>query len=268
MNISGRLALITGASSGIGAATAKAIAKKGAKVILLARTQAHLEKISLEIADEDGESVFYSVDLADAKAVEKIAEQIKTEIGIPDILINCAGVGRWLFLEETSPEEAMKTMNVPYFAAFYIIRFFLPEMQKKNHGYIVIITSPASYIPFRGAPAYIASRAALKGLTDALRVDLYHTKINVSLVGFGGEVENTGYIQNNSGNRERIPKIAQYFPLIPLEKAVNAILLAIEKNKPEVMIPFLARFSILFYALFPRLLERLMSESRVAPSAR
>src|SRR5438552_17278435 len=117
MNFSKGLALITGASSGIGAATAVAMARQGARVILLARTHSGLEATATEVRKFGGEAWIYPVDLTDATAVERTAKAILTEVGVPDIVINNAGAGRWLPCDQTSPEEAVQMMASPYFAA-------------------------------------------------------------------------------------------------------------------------------------------------------
>ena len=117
MKIQNSLALITGASGGIGAATARELAAAGAKVILLARTQSKLDAVADEIRTGGGVAHVYPCDLGDADAVNATAERIKAEVGVPDILINNAGAGRWLAVEETDPAEAVSMMSTPYFAS-------------------------------------------------------------------------------------------------------------------------------------------------------
>ena len=146
MEIKGRLILITGASSGIGAATARAMAREGGKILLLARTLSALEAVAVEIKQRGGEAWVYPVDLSDAKAVEQTAQAILTEVGVPDILINNAGAGRWLPLDETEPAEAVQMMASPYFGAFYVLRYFLSPMRKRGTGHIVNLTSPAGFV--------------------------------------------------------------------------------------------------------------------------
>src|SRR6185295_2633762 len=117
--------LVTGASSGIGAATARAVARKGATAVLLARTQAKLEAVTAEITAEGGRARAYAVDCADRKAVAAVAPRIEADIGIPDAIVNNAGAGRHLFFEETDPRELEEMMAVPFFAAAYVTRAFL-----------------------------------------------------------------------------------------------------------------------------------------------
>jgi len=103
MMINGKLVLVSGASSGIGAATAKAMAKARGRVVLLARRKEALDQVAAEITSASGQAWTYSVDLADADAVAAVAKQITEELGTPDIIINNEGAGRWLFVDETSP---------------------------------------------------------------------------------------------------------------------------------------------------------------------
>src|SRR5437870_3797790 len=120
MKIKDRLVLITGASSGIGAATAGAMAREGGRVILLARNRDGLEQVAAEIKSKGSQAWVYPVDLSDSAAVDRTGQAILQEVGVPDILINNAGAGRWLSIEQTSAEEVMQMMAIPYFGAFSI----------------------------------------------------------------------------------------------------------------------------------------------------
>ena len=151
MNIEGKLALVTGASSGMGSAIAGALAKAGAKVVLLARNRDALQKVADGITAAGGKAVFYSVDLADADAVVSTAAQIKSEQGVPDIIVNNAGSGEWRFIDETSNEEAVSMMTLPYFAAFYITKAFYNDMVARDSGHIVNISSVGSRFVWPGA---------------------------------------------------------------------------------------------------------------------
>ena len=180
MELRGRVVLITGASSGIGAATAKAIARRGGQVLLLARTQPALEAVAAEITVHGGTARVYPVDLTDLTMATQVARLIQTEVGTPDILINNAGAGRWLFVEETPPAEAVQMMAAPYFAAFFMTHAFLPAMRQRRRGQIINVTSIASYTVWPGATGYIAARWALRGFTEALRADLHGSGIEVT----------------------------------------------------------------------------------------
>src|SRR5687767_5226727 len=114
MIIHGRVVLVTGASSGIGAATAREMARKGANVLLLARNKDAIERIVNEIRAHNGFARAYAVDIGDAQAVQKTAEVIRSDMGTPDVIINNAGAGRFLYVEETEPAELMQMITAPY----------------------------------------------------------------------------------------------------------------------------------------------------------
>ena len=140
--IDGSLALVTGASSGIGAATAKALAIQGAHVLLLARRESALQDVAAHINAKGGKATAYVVDVTDAVAVVKTEQEITDQHGTPDILINNAGFGKWRFVEEITPGEAADMMACPYFAAFNVTHAFLPAMMERGSGKIVCVNSP------------------------------------------------------------------------------------------------------------------------------
>jgi uncharacterized protein len=120
MQIQDSLGLITRASSGIGAATARATARAGGKPILVARTKPALEAVAAEIRAAGGQAWAYAADLSDPVAVAQVSIQVVREAGLPDIIVNNAGAGRWLFVDETSAEEAAQMMAASCHAAFVL----------------------------------------------------------------------------------------------------------------------------------------------------
>ncbi len=250
-----RLVLVTGASSGIGAATARLYGARGARVLVLARNEAKLEEVVAAIRRDGGAASPYAVDLADASAIAETAARIKREAGTPDILINNAGAGRWLLLLETSAEEALAMIEVPYLAAFNLTRAFLPEMIARRTGAIACITSPGSYLAWPNAAAYIAARHALLGFTESLRADLRRTGLTVTLVVLG-EVE-TPYWQHNPGSREHMPKSNPILaPVLTPEQAAQAIVQGVERGQRRVVKPAILHALFLLNALAPGLVAR------------
>lgn len=257
MKLEGCLAVVTGASSGIGAATARQLAQRGARVALLARTQTDLEKVADEIRRAGGQADAYPVDLGDGDAAERVARLITTELGPPDIIINSAGAGRWLFVEETTPAEAVQMMAAPYFAAFFTTRAFLPEMLKRNRGVIVNINSPAARMPWPGATAYASARWALFGFTEALRADLHDTGLRVTSVVLGKV--NSPYFTHNAGAEERIPGIGRLIPVLTSDQAATVVVRALEHQQREVWSPLLLRLFAMAHHVWPQLIETIVN---------
>jgi short-subunit dehydrogenase len=249
LNIDGRLVLITGASSGVGAATAQAIARRGGRVLLVARTRSALEQVAAAITRAGGTARVYPADVADAADVERMACAVREEEGTPDILINNAGAGRFLFVEETDPAEAMHMMAAPYFAAFYVTRAFLPEMLRRGSGHIVNMSSPICYMAWPGATAYGAARWAVRGFSATLRADLHGTGIGVTLM-TPGKVS-SAYFANNPGSEERIPWIAGLYGTLTPEQVGAAIVRAVERERREVIVPFTLRLTVMLHNVLP-----------------
>lgn len=251
--IRGNLVLITGASSGIGAATARAMASRGATVILLARRQAELEQVAGEIRSAGGQAHVYPVDLGDEQAVEALAARIKREVSLPDVIVHSAGAGRWRFIDETLPGEAAQAMAAPYFAAFYVTRAFIGEMLSRRSGRIVIVGSPAAYAVWPGATAYTAARWALRGLAEALRADLRGTGVGVTLIVPG--LVTSEYFDHNPGVWERLPGLGRTIPALTPEQVAARLIRAVERGEYEVIVPWV----MALYALLNRLAPRLVA---------
>ena len=256
MNISGGTAIVSGASSGIGAATARALAAKGVRVVLIARDQQRLSAVASGIQQSNGWAKTYSADLGDAAAVAAVASSILSDVGMPDILINNAGAGRWLSVLETSAKELEEMMAVPFFAAFNLTRELLPAMKQRGGGCIVNVTSVGSRLTWPGATAYIAARRAMDGFDQGLRLELAGSGIRVMLAMFGS-IE-TAYWANNPGSRERLPRVTSLAPVLTEQQVAKAIVGGIERGRRLVLKPSIFWLVLGLNALFPRVTERLM----------
>ena len=235
-----KIILITGASSGIGAETAKLLANKGAAVILIARNENNLNEVANSIASQGGKAFVYPLDVTDPVAVDATAVKIKKDLGVPDVILNNAGSGVWKFVDETSNEEALEMIKAPYLAAFYVTKAFIPEMLERNSGPIVNMTSYPGFMPMAGATAYIASRTAIVGFYKALRADFYRTKLKSSICYFA-KVQSS-YWKNNPGSEERIPKAQVLIPVITPEQAAKKIVSGVAKGKRKIRAPFMMIF--------------------------
>ena len=259
MEIVNKIVLVSGASSGIGESIAKAMSRAGAgKVLLLARNEESLKRVVNEVESGGGKAGYYVVDLSSLDGVTSVSQRILNEVGVPDILVNNAGSGQWKYLEETTPEEISQMVAVPYLAAAWLSRAFLPGMLRRGSGHIVNISSVASRFVWPGATAYTAARWAVRGFTEALRADLYGTGIGVTLYE-SGEIESP-YWQHNPGSRERIPKIGKMLiPVLSREEVGRAVVDGVRGNKRLIVIPFMMKLIYLQHFLFPWAVQWLMT---------
>lgn len=250
MKLKGKVAVITGASSGIGAETAKSMARRGAIVVLMARGKEALERAAGEIRAEGGHAVVVPVDVGDPEAVHKAAQHVVSEVGTPDVLVNNAGAGRFLFIDETSAEEMESMMRVPTFAAFFVTKAFLPAMLQKGSGRILNVNTPVAFSPWPGALGYATARYALRGFSEALQADLHGTGIRVTTL-YPGKVR-TPYFEHNVGAEDRIPSISKIIPTLTSEQTGEWIAKMAERGPREAYTPFGVRLIAWQARWFPR----------------
>lgn len=259
MEVKEPIVLITGASSGIGAATAKEFAETGASVLLVARNRTKLKSVVDEIEGKKGKAKYYAADVSDYRQVQELAIRVEKEVGIPDILINNAGKGQWKFIDETGYEELAETMAVPYFASFYMVKAFLPKMQRRNTGHIVNMTSMAGFTAFPGATAYITSRVAMVGFHNALAADLYGSNIKTSLCYFAKVTSD--YWENNPGSEERLPTSQRLIPIISTEKTAKVIVRGICRGKRNITAPFMSHVMLFVIRYLPGITRLIMNKT-------
>jgi short-subunit dehydrogenase len=243
------LAVVTGASSGIGAATAVALASDGWKLVLVARTRSNLDEVAETVDGAGGHATVEAIDAADGTAVLAMAERVLQRHGSPQLIVNSAGAGRWLFIEETTPEEMQQMMGAPFLAAFNICHAFVPDMLEARTGTLIHVGSPASRIPWPGATGYNCSRWALRGLHESLCQDLRGTGVQSCHVVFG-EVSSP-YFDNNPGVRESMPTIGKLIPVMTPERCAQIILRTARRPRRQVAAPAMLRLMYWLAAVSP-----------------
>jgi short-subunit dehydrogenase len=221
MRIDGTRALVTGASSGIGAATARALAARGASVVLIARNMERLSAVATGIKAAGGHAEAYAADLAEAQEVSRTAGLVRERHGVPDIVVNNAGAGRWLPIVDTNADELAAMMAVPFLAAFNLTREFLPGMRRRGTGHIVNVTSIGAFLVWPSAAGYISARWAMRGFNEALRAEVYGSRIGVSLVGFAQV--SSSFWEHNPGSWERLPAAAHRLRTLTPDGAAAAV---------------------------------------------
>ena len=169
-SLKGRVALCTGASSGIGAHMAKTLAKAGADVVLIGRSEKGLKATQQAISREnpDGRYIYKILDLSVLEQIEPMIAQISREFGFADILINAAGINQRQAADDILIEDWQQTLNINTAAPFFLARALINGMQKKGYGNIINIGSLQSYRAFKNSIAYGASKGAVVQLTRAM----------------------------------------------------------------------------------------------------
>lgn len=237
----GKIVLLTGASSGIGAAVAVAIANKGAVVGLLARREEMLAEIAGKCEESGGTARVFVCDVVDSNAVQEAADALRGEFRRIDILIANAGIGG--NNEETrklKPEAVKKVIDINLLGSVNAVSAVLPQMIERGGGQIVGISSLAG---FRGLPksaAYCASKAGMTAFFESIRLDVLHQGIDVTII-------QPGFIDTplTSGRKNKLPF------LMKLEDSVPYFLGAIEKKKKFAAFPWQLASVVRFARFLP-----------------
>jgi short-subunit dehydrogenase len=179
MNPDGKTVIITGASSGIGAAAAQAFAAAGANVVLVARNRDKLEHVAATLP---GKPLVLPADVSNADACQTLVAAVIAQRGGVDILVNNAGVGIDSPVRSLDEATLLRVFAVNVFAPLHLIQAVIPTMQAQNKGHIINVSSVVGHHALPYAGGYAASKAALDRLTEALRMELNPKQIAVTLV--------------------------------------------------------------------------------------
>jgi NAD(P)-dependent dehydrogenase (short-subunit alcohol dehydrogenase family) len=180
--LTGRVALVTGASSGIGAASARALASEGAAVVLAARRLDRLEQLAADIGAEGGQALAQAADASSEAEVQALFALISDRFGRLDILVNSAGVSGDIPIEELSLAEWRQIIDANLTSTFLCSREAFRLMKPQGRGRIINIGSTSAKTPRAGSPAYSASKSGVEGLTHALAIDGRDHGIAVSML--------------------------------------------------------------------------------------
>jgi len=181
--IRGRVALVTGASSGIGAATAVALAEAGATAVALcARREDRLREVLEQCREHAPSSAMFPVDLVDLDALPDLARRVEAELGPVDLLVNNAGVAKRRRMTDLSVAELDAVMRINFYAPVVLTGAVLPGMIERGHGRIVNVSSMGTRSAALRVGAYAASKAALELWTEGLMLDLLGTGVRAQLL--------------------------------------------------------------------------------------
>jgi len=254
-----RVVVITGASAGVGRATARAFAREGASVGLIARGPDGLEGAKRDVERLGGLALALPVDVADAEAVEAAAEEVERKLGPIDVWVNVAMTSVFSPVREMRPEEYKRVTEVNYLGYVYGTLAALKRMLPRNSGRIIQVGSALAY---RGIPlqsAYCASKHAIQGFMDSLRCELLHdhSKVKVCMVQMPAmNTPQFGWV------RSRMPNKAQPVPPIyQPEVAADAIVFASHHDRREIYVGLPTVEAVVGNKLFPGLLDHYLGRT-------
>jgi NAD(P)-dependent dehydrogenase (short-subunit alcohol dehydrogenase family) len=249
--------VITGASAGVGRATARAFARCGASVALLARGEDGLRAAAGEVLADGGRTLVVPVDVADWRAVEAAADRVEAELGPIDVWVNNAMATIFAPFQEITPEEFERATAVTYLGAVNGTRAALRRMTPRGRGRILNVGSALAY---RGIPlqsAYSGAKHAIQGLHDSLRAELLHDGSGVSIGMVQLPALNTPQFRTQ---RSKMPRKPQPMPpLYQPEVAANAIVWMAASTRGEIYVTPMAAATILADKLAPRLLDHYLA---------
>ncbi len=241
--------VLTGASSGIGRATARSFARRGARLVLAARRGAVLDDVARECRDLGGEAIAVETDVADAEAVARLAQAAEATFGGIDVWINNAGVGAVGPYSDVPLDMHRRVIEINLLGAMYGSYAALPVFLRQGHGVLVNNISMGAWTPMPFVAAYTASKFGLRGLTASLRQELAgHPDIHVCGV-FPAMIDTPGVEHGANLSGRRIdPRPYLYAP----ERVAEAIVGVTLRPRAEVAVGFPAGWARFAYGVAPR----------------
>ncbi|MGG4206751.1 SDR family oxidoreductase [Paenibacillus jamilae] len=193
-----KVVIITGASSGIGEATAKELASKGAKLVLAARREARLQKLQEAIQNNGGQAVYKVTDVSSHEQMEELADYALKEFGKIDVMVNNAGVMPLSPVHEKKIKEWDLMVDVNIKGVLYGIAAVLPTMRERREGHIINVSSIAGHLVFPASSVYSGTKFAVRAITEGLRREECINNIRTTIVSPGSiDTELTAAISNS-----------------------------------------------------------------------
>ncbi|HEY0736510.1 MAG TPA: SDR family oxidoreductase [Herpetosiphonaceae bacterium] len=230
-SVRNQVTIITGASRGIGRATARIFAAGGARVVLVARPSADLQALHTELRAAGAQVLALPTDVSDRAATTKLVERVIDEWQRIDIVINNAGVGIQANIAELSPDLLQRVLAVNLLGPLQLVQAALPQMRRQGSGMIVNVSSPVADLALPGVGGYAMSKAALDALSDTLRREEYRSGIRVATVYPGRIATNFDRARIRVGGSQRVGRS----PISgSAERVAQAILHGVERRRRVV----------------------------------
>jgi all-trans-retinol dehydrogenase (NAD+) len=240
-SLSGKTVLITGGASGIGMIMGRKVLERGGKLIIWDISETNISS-TLQELESFGNVKAWKVDISDYQQIVLAATEVKLEFNEINVVINNAGVIVGKYFHEHTVEEINRTMSINTIAPMYVTQQFLPEMIMRKEGAICNIASAAGLMSNPKMTAYVASKWALIGWSDSLRIEMEDLKTRVAVTTVMPYYISTGMFD---GVKSSI------IPILKPEKAAEKVIKGIEKGEIFVKMPLIVRFVRLAQALLP-----------------
>jgi NAD(P)-dependent dehydrogenase (short-subunit alcohol dehydrogenase family) len=254
-----KVVVITGASAGVGRATARLFAKKGASVALLARGKDGLAAAEREVESYGSRALVLPTDVSDAKAVELAAQQTELELGPIDVWVNVAMTSVFSPFTEMTADEFKRVTEVTYLGYVYGTMSALRRMKARNRGTIVQVGSALAYRSIPLQAAYCGAKHGIVGFTDSIRCELAHDKSRIHVTAVHLPAMNTPQF---SWVKSRLPRKPQPVPpIFEPEIAAKAIIFASTNRRREIWVGGPTVEAIVAQKFFPGLLDRYLGKT-------
>jgi len=255
MNFRNKVVVITGASSGIGEASAIKFAKKNAKVVLVARRKEKLLQVQKKISKYTDSILVCQCDVSNKLQVKEMRDIVLDTFGRIDVLVNNAGFVIYGRVLELSIEEIESQMETNYFGMIYCTKSFLPHMIEQGTGHIVNVASVGASFGIPGVASYCATKFAMLGFSEGLKHELSGTGVGITVVSPIGV--NTPLFDHPSFENFTRPTMITLSP----ETVANAVLKAANSSRLEIVVPSVARVGIWAKQNFPYFINPIIGSS-------
>jgi len=252
-----KVAVVTGASSGIGECTAVELARRGYAVVLAARRAEKLQQVAERCRAAGGEAAARAVDVSDRAQVDDLVAWTVERFGRLDVMVNNAGHGVHARVHETTDQQMREILDVNFCGVFYGCRAAAAVMIRQRSGHIFNVSSVIGKrgVPFSGA--YCATKFAIVGLTDSLRVELkpYHVRVTCVCPA----LTRTEFFDSIRGGTSRSGKTCERFRgLTDPQVIARKIAATVGKKRPEIVFTAGGKLLVLLSTISPRLVDRIM----------
>lgn len=234
MELDQRVVVITGASSGIGAATALRCAALGAQLVLAARSTEQLEALAQQVIQAGGQALAVPTDVTDLTQVQRLAATAIQHYGHVDVLVNNAGIGLLDPFPQARIADLQQMMQVNLYGVVHCTQALLPHMYERRQGQIVNVASQAGLVATRNMAFYNATKFALIGMSRALQYDLRGTGVRCAVICPG--VVRTPFF--TADHQRKLARIARFAPWLNANDVASAIVHAIQRDRSgEIILP-------------------------------